>query len=243
MRITKWLKKKSNIIASITGILSICILTYQTFLFRWQTKILDTQTQLLSNQIQSSTNPYLEIKVVDYDGESDSLLITNSGKYKIQNIELKQVYFVLIKDHGWWYSEPFSNLKSKNLLPSEKASFNISLLRNMYKQAPIADSFSIVDGTEFLIFLVLFERVIDGKAYMSIHPTSFVRRDGKIELWPETELQVRSGPLGKTCHIPIELIFEYFKKLPLKKNIEIYNFNYPFGYEPTGCLGPIVWVN
>ncbi len=241
----RWFKKKVTIktawIGAITGLFTLVVIFFQTLLMSRQTDILQNQSVLQSNQTQASTRPNLDIRLQLFE-KTDSLLIKNKGAYKINNIRIHQLYFALVDGHGWYASIPSNAVYSKDLKPNEDFNLDVVPFLNMYKSRPLADSFTVSSGMEFLVLLVFFEKEFDGKPYLSIHPGMIVRQNESIELWPSSGDVAYAGPLAKSCHYPVELTFEYFKRRPFKTAYEIYNFNYPFGYQSTGCLGDIVWI-
>jgi hypothetical protein len=247
-----WLSKKpatkASWIAALTGIFTLLIILYQTYIFQRQTDILEgqsrifeDQTKLLSNQIHISAKPFIDLKIKNGDGY-DSLLIINLGIYPVQNIRIHQIYFAKIAKHGWYVSKPSKLWDSKNLNQNEKWSINITNHFQFYKEPPIADSFTIEEGFEFLSILISFERAFDGKKYLAVLPGNLVRIDNKLELWPENDDGAFSGPLSRVCYYGTELTFEYLRRRPFFGDYEIYNMDYPFGYVATGCLGQITWT-
>lgn len=251
-KIFEWLGKrpatKAGWFAAGTGIITVLIISFQTCLLNRQTNLLDRQTKisetqalLLNNQIETSTEPFIDIKIITDNKGSDTLLVNNKGNYSVSNIQVHQIYFAKIANHGWYVSLPTNPLYSEKLDPRKKWSLNISNYAKFYKEPPMAKSFIIQGGLEYLVILVSFERTFDGKSYLTILPGFLVRTEHGIERWPEgTGI---SGPLSKICNQGLELTLEYLKRRPFPKDYEYYNSSYPVDYNPTGCLGQIEWTN
>lgn len=251
-KIIEWLNKKpatkAAYFAAFTGLFTLIvviiqtsILSRQTNLIDRQTKISESQTKLLSNQIEASTRPFIEIKIISNNNGKDTLVVENKGQYSICNLQINQIYFAHVSDHGWYTMLPSNPIYSITINSKKKWELDISNFAKAYKSPPLASSFIPKIETEYLNILVSFDREIDGKSYLSILPGTIVRTESSIERWAEGT--AISGPLSKICNSGLELTFEYFKRRPFTKDYELYNSNYTLGYTPTGCLGKIDWIN
>jgi len=250
-QITEWLNKrpatKAAYFAAFTGIFTLIVVIIQTIILYRQTNLIDRQTKitesqskLLSNQIEASTRPFIEIKIVSDNRGKDTLLVENKGQYAICNLQINQIYFAKISEHGWYAGLPSNPIYSATIQPKNKWKLDISTFANMYKSPPLANSFIPKIELEYLNILVSFEREIDGKSYLTILPGTIVRTESGIERWADgTGI---SGPLGRICNPGLELTFEYLKRRPFPTDYELYNSNYTLGYTPTGCLGNIEWI-
>ena len=167
-------------------------------------------------------------------------MVDNKGQYSICNLQINQIYFARIADHGWYTSLPSNPIYSETISSKRKWSLDISNFAKFYKSPPLANTFIPKIEIEYLNILVSFDREIDGKSYLCILPGSLIRNENGIERWAEGT--AISGPLGKICNQGIELTYEYLKRRPFTKDYELYNSNYTLGYSPTGCLGNIDWI-
>ena len=150
------------------------------------------------------------------------------------------LYFAKVTDHGWWVSAPAGGIPRESLAPNE--SWNIVLQRIAEMLRGMPTSYTIQGGLEFVMILISFEREFDGKAYLYLEPTYVEQGD----IYPQRDLSGPvdniTGPLDRLCSPATELAYEYFRRRPFPKNFEIYNYSYPLGYTPTGCLGSLKWL-
>ena len=133
------------------------------------------------------------------------------------------------------FTSTMVSLQSR-LVPEENFTLDLGWLRSVVKDKT-PEGLVLQEGLEFVVLLLHFEREVDHKQYIYFEPFHVI--DGVPVAFADSAI---SGPLSRICSPPDELVYEYFKRHPLEMPQEIYNKNYLFGYVPTGCLGPIQWL-
>jgi len=211
------------------------IMREQTTLTNEQTKIMGQQAVFIENQYKMTVRPRIYTEVKNLIGP---WLIKNEGADRIKNLRINVLHFKKYENRGWMASQPLGGTSRKELLSGEIWSVNIDMFGKMFEGTD-PKSLSPIEGLEFIVCLLFFERNVDNKQYVYLEPFS-VDKAGK--LWWLSNVAM-SGPLAKFCNPPIELAYELFKRQPFGTNFEIYNYNYLLGYVPTGCLGPIQWIS
>lgn len=228
------------------ALVTLLLLVFQTMLMYRQTAISGDQKAVSDRQLLLSTRPYVSTRV-----ESDAptnvaahyITIKNEGIHRVRNLHVTYLYFARV-GNGWYASSLTGGLPRREALESQmewKVKID-QFGKWLGESPPMAASFAIKD--QYVVFLISFEREIDGAAYIILEPMSLV---GK-ELYPSRDpfagppAHATSGPLSYRCEPGVELAYEYFRRNPFPHRYEIYNYHYLLGYQATGCLGPIEWI-
>jgi len=224
---------------------TLLVYSYQAKIMKLQTEILDEQKLISNRQLHLSARPYITTKIESNqeDLSAARLLIRNQGMFPVGNLRVNYLYFAKIVGKGWYVAGATGGSTSEKLLPGGEWSLDVVGYGKTLVPPPFAASFAVEGNLQFVVFLISFEREVDGRRYVYLEP--MFTHDG--QLFSETDtfggpIEGMSGALGRVCHPAIELSFEYFRRRPFPGNYEIYNYQYLLGYQPTGCLGPMTWV-
>ncbi len=225
---------------------------YQAKIMKLQAEISDRQARLadeqklISNrQLHLSARPYLSTKIEAHqkDLSATKLFIRNQGVFPVGNLRVNYLYFAKIVGKGWYVSAPTGGSRREKLVPGDEWSLDVVGYGKTLVPPPFAAAFTIEGNLQFVVFVISFEREIDGHGYVYLEP--MFARDGRLFSQKDTfggPTENISGPLSRVCQPAIELAFEYFRRRPFPGNYEVYNYEYLLGYQPTGCLGPVTWV-
>jgi hypothetical protein len=146
-KISEWLSKspatKAGWIAAVTFIITVFIISIQTCLLNQQTKLLDRQTNisetqalLLNNQMETSSKPFVDIKIIMDNKGSDTLLVNNKGNYSISNIQVHQIYFAKFSiTVGMYLYQPIHYIP-KNLTRARNGCSILAIMLNYIKTRP-----------------------------------------------------------------------------------------------------------
>lgn len=221
------------------------IMKLQAEISERQARLADEQKLISNRQLHLSARPYVTTKIESNqkDLSAAKLLIRNQGVFPVGNLRVNHLYFAKIVGKGWYVSAPTGGSNREKLVPGDEWSLDVVGYGKMFVPPPFAASFAVEGNLQFVVFLISFEREVDGRGYVSLEPM-FIH-DGQLRSQKDIfggPVEGISGPLGDVCHPAIELSFEYFRHRPFPGNYEVYNYEYLLGYQPSGCLGPITWV-
>lgn len=242
---TPLIERVLTLSAFVISAFALMVSLIQTRLMERQTAISDRQTQISDRQLLLSTRPHVSTKIVasTNDLSAERLIIQNQGIFAVRNLRLTHIYLAKVTGKGWYVSVPSGGGNRETLPPNGAWEFNLAGYGKTFSQPPMNPSFTVEGNQEFVVFLLSFEREIDGHGYVHLEP--MMAREGKLFAFGESlsgPTENISGPLSNVSHPAIELAFEYFRRRPFPGNYEIYNYQYLLGYQQTGSLGPISWL-
>jgi hypothetical protein len=230
--------------------LTILVLIIQTYILYRQANIMETQTSLMSRegkiaeaQKELAARPNIEASV---DGpkaahSSESVLwnIKNDGPYAIRHLRLRVLHFKKYVGLSW--QDTISG--ESEVAPVLEAGGGTTVnLTSDFSPYTINDKenreYPTVQGAEFYVISLIFERAIDDKRYMYLQAfQALFPGEPPHEL--RLDLTSVSGPVATTCTMDayaVELTYEFFKRNPRPYPVEPYNYHYLLGQPISICL-------
>ena len=227
------------------AVLTILLLAGQVWISQRQTGIAEDQKLISNQQMHLSARPHIT-SIAEGDpkgGPVQRLRIRNDGVFPVQNLRLTYLYFAKIAGKGWHVSVPVGGSRRQELKSSDEWLLEITGYGKALASPPFVSSFTVEGNMQSVVFLLSFERPIDGHGYVHLEPMNLTT-NGELFSFRNVvggPTDGISGPLAFVSQSEIELAFEYFRRRPFPGNYEIYNYEYLLGYQPTGSLGPITW--
>jgi hypothetical protein len=234
--------------AVVIGILQIGISHRQANIAATQVELFAKQKAIVEDQHHMSTRPDIIAEVSSLSSDSPyrtgPWTIKNRGKYPVRNLQVSHIYFGKDPNHGWrviHHAGSIEELTRPELVGGDVWPVRLDWLASTVRSIPYR---GFTPQLEFIVLLLSFERQVDGRTYLYLEP--FYISNGvpsSFDIFGMNKSFGMNSPLARVCAPGIELMYEYFKRQPFLRPYELYNYNYLLGYSPTGCLGPIVWLD
>jgi hypothetical protein len=213
------------------------IMDQQTALMRRESEIAETQRELASRP--NILTSFGERGLSGPDRKDLPWKIENKGPYAIRELRLRVLHFMKFVDLGWQDSVSGEGEVANVLNAGQATTVNLGRFFSPYSiKGKGGKDYAVVQGSEFYVFSLLFEREIDDKRYLYLQPFHV--------LWPgadpeplRLDLTASAGPLAKSCMMDayaVELTYEFYKRNPLPYPVEPYNYHYLLGMPIATCL-------
>lgn len=211
-----------------------------------QTNIMDRQTAIASRQAdtagqerQMNTRPNVTSEIIVDSGSGRRYWrVTNCGSFPVDNVRARYLRFVRYANVGWHARNQAFLAKADGLTSKEVWAVDLTGMRERFL-LEVQDPPNTANS-DFLVLLLFFERRIDGRPFLLIEPMYSIGNGCFTGMSLDSGGGV--GPLDFHRNIAIELSFEFFKRHPLDRKYELYNFAYLLGYESRDDLGRLDWM-
>ncbi len=231
-------------------VLTFFVLIIQTWILNRQATIMKLQTDLMSRdgkiaetQQELAARPNIETSVegpkTGDAGKNVEWKIENKGPYSVRNLRFRVLHFKKYVTLGWHDSISGEGEGAPVLAAGQNTTVNLT---SDFAPYSINDKqnneYPTVQGGEFYVISLIFERAIDDKRYMYLLPFQKLFPDQ-----PPKELRLdrtfAAGPVATSCMMDayaVELTYEFYKRNPLPYPVEAYNYHYLLGQPTSICL-------
>jgi len=229
--------------------LTLLVLAIQTWVIKRQANIMEQQTSLMSReaeigkmQEQLAARPNIVTSIQHGSSEAGKNLlwkVENKGPYSVRDLRLRVLHFKKFINLGWQDSISSEVEVSGLLEAGHDTTVNLGSYFLPYSIKDRANKdYTSVQGAEFYVVSLLFERQIDDKRYLYIQ-SFHMRWPGELPQELRLDLTAVSGPVATNCTMDayaVELAYEFYKRNPLPFPVEPYNYHYLLGMPTATCL-------